>query len=172
MNIHNLGKTLGTRFELLLILLDALLGLVIAIHFTNLLIIVIKVTYCLVGLFVPGLCIALGNGFIHCGKLLLISGNILLGHCHNALVVLFNHVHIGIELGTIDALYLETVHITLFEELSRHRLFYCDCSIAELITLIIVSAFNNLHNRQVLEFRHLSLAQAIGSIGKICFKST
>ena len=125
----------------------------------------------MVGLFVPGLCIALGNGFIHCGKLLLISGNILLGHCHNALVVLFNHVHIGIELGTIDALYLETVHITLFEELSRHRLFYCDCSIAELITLIIVSAFNNLHNRQVLEFRHLSLAQAIGSIGKVCFKS-
>ena len=166
MAIYNLGKALRIGFEFFLILFDTLLSLIFAIQFTNLFIVVVEVTYRLIGLFIPHFCIAFSNNLIHFGKLFFVGNDIILCHGHDALVVLLNHVHIGIELGTIDALYLETVYITLFEELTRHRFLYCDSRITVLIAILIISTFYNLHNRQILEFRQLSLTQTLGSIGK------
>ena len=147
LGIYNLGKALCTGFELLFILLNSLLSFILAIHFTNLLVVIIKVAYCLVNLLITGLCITFGNSIIHIGKLLLIRIEFLFCHCHNALIILFNHIHIIVELGTVNTLNLETICLVLNKIFTRNRLIYCNSGITELISILIYPLFYYLYNR-------------------------
>ena len=149
--IYHLGEAAAVLLQLLLILLHALLGLIVTILGFNLLVVVVEVAYRLVDSLVTGLAVALGNSSIHSCKLALIIGHILLGHSHDALVVLLNHADVGIDLSAVYALNLEAVCPVLLEILLGKRLFEHHCRILELIAILIYALLNYLNNTQVLE---------------------
>ena len=99
---------------------------------------------------VTGLCVAFGNSLIHLGKLLLIGIDIILGHGHDTLVVLFNHIHVAVELGTVYAFDFEAVGFVLYKVLTGNRFLNCNSGILELLALIIIALLNYLNDRQVI----------------------
>ena len=97
---------------------------------------------------------------------MLISIDILLGHSHDTLVVLLNHIHIVVELGTVHALNLKAVSLALYKEFTGNGLVYCNGSILEFVAILIDTLLHNLYDRQVLVFGYLPLAQTATGIGQ------
>ena len=97
---------------------------------------------------------------------MLVGIDILLGHSHDTLVVLLNHIHIVVELSTVHALNLKAVSLALYKEFTGNRLVYCNGSILEFVAILVDTLLHNLYDRQVLVFGYLPLAQTATGIGQ------
>ena len=172
MGIYHLGKCRCIGFKFLLILLHTLFGLIFTVLFVYFLIVLVEVTYSLVGRLVTCLAVTIGNYGIHLLELFLIIFNIILGECHDAPVVLFNKIHIRIKLCTVHTPYLKAELVTHPYVLFRNWVLKGYCCEGKRIVVVIDTVLNYLNHLQLVILGLLSLAQTVTGIGEDILSGT